>query len=769
MNSNSGDFSIDIVVPVYNAPDDVRRCVESVLAHDHDNCRVTLIDDASTDPRVGAYFDELRARALPEVDLLVNERNLGFTGTANRGMVRSRADVVLLNSDTIVTAGWLDALRRCAGSDPRIGTITPFSNNAEICSFPRFCADNSWRAGDDPEPIRAALARAAVPTYPDLPTGVGFCLFVRRALIDAIGAFDMAFGLGYGEENDLCLRAARGGWRNVLADDAFVVHLGGRSFSGQKEHLSPANLAVLLERHPHYLRMIEAYIAADPLRALREAGLSELVRASGPSRGVLHVIHDHGGGTETHVRALIDASRDRWRHYLVIAVGDCWQVEEHRAEGCVVAYAFDRRPHESWRDFLGKLCATFGIALVHLHNVSGCREGLQAALADLGVPYGYTVHDLNFACPTITFLTTDGLYCGGVTDNSVCSRCLCAQPAFEGFDIGDWRGRHGALVAGAAFLIAPSIWAARMLERYFSGSRVHVIPHGRPDKHPTAHAGPAPTLELPDDGHPTIAVVGAIGPDKGARRLERLVELARELDAPVRFVLIGYMDVKHRPWQADDARFTVHGHYEPADLPQLFAHYRVALVLYPSAGPETFSYTLSEAWSAGIPVLVPPFGALAERVTGTGAGLLMTDDEWRDERAMLERVCAVTATSNAAVGSLRAAGERARATPQATLKAMVDATSNVYERALAAAVPDSLIGHRPFGRVRVRDALGYRAWQPYPVETSPAAGVIEPVPPSFVARFARSALAIRHTAVGRALYRLTPRPLLDALKSRLTS
>ena len=92
--------------------------------------------------------------------LLRNERNLGFTGTANRGMQLSRADVVLLNSDTIVTAGWLDALCRCAATDPRIGTITPFSNNAEICSFPRFCENNPWPPGADPEPVARGARRA---------------------------------------------------------------------------------------------------------------------------------------------------------------------------------------------------------------------------------------------------------------------------------------------------------------------------------------------------------------------------------------------------------------------------------------------------------------------------------------------------------------------------------------------------------------------------------------------------------------------------------
>ena len=64
-------------------------------------------------------------------------------------------------------------------------------------------------------------------------------------------------------------------------------------------------------------------------------------------------------------------------------------------------------------------------------------------MADLDVPYGYTVHDLNFACPTITFLAADGLYCGGVTDNAVCRRCLAAQPAFDGFDIGVIRDAAG--------------------------------------------------------------------------------------------------------------------------------------------------------------------------------------------------------------------------------------------------------------------------------------------------------------------------------------
>src|SRR5690606_36236579 len=103
-----------------------------------------------------------------------------------------------------------------------------------------------------------------------------------------------------------------------------------------------------------------------------------------------------------------------------------------------------------------------------------------------------------------------------------------------------------------------------------------------------------------DDRWKTVAVLGAIGPDKGARRLERLVDSSRARGLPLRFVLIGYLDRTLGPWQSDDARLIVHGRYAPGDLPRLLAHYRAELVLFPSAGPETFSYTLSEAWLAGL-------------------------------------------------------------------------------------------------------------------------------------------------------------------------
>jgi hypothetical protein len=229
-------------------------------------------------------------------------------------------------------------------------------------------------------------------------------------------------------------------------------------------------------------------------------------------------------------------------------------------------------------------------------------------------------------------------------------------------------------------------------------------------------------------------------------------------------VLIGYMDVEHGPWQSEDAVMTVHGRYDPRHLPDLLAHYRVDLVAYPSAGPETFSFTLSEAWAAGYPVIVPPFGALAERVAGTGAGWTWTDAEWRDEAAMLARIAALLAPANRL--ALAASAECARRVPLASPAAMARSTLALYDAAMN--VPAARV-RRPaagFSSARLRAALG-----------DPSAAAGEPVPSSEVtpsldtADAERRATSPQHRRASlprRILGRLLPAWLRAALRNRLS-
>jgi GT2 family glycosyltransferase len=264
----------DVIVPIYNAAvmvGDMLQSLKRTLCADD---RVFLIDDASTEAAISGMLDAFKQTSSCAVSVLRNERNLGFVRTVNRGMAASQRDVVLLNSDTVVTQGWLERIQQAATSDARIATITPFSNNAEICSFPLFCKANP--APQDPEGIALSLAKLT-PKYPDLPTAVGFCMYIRRQALREIGDFDAAtFGRGYGEENDFCMRAAAHGWRNVLCETAFVVHRGGASFSLTGERPGGEALVRLNARYPRYNSLVAEFIRADPLAPIRAAALARM-------------------------------------------------------------------------------------------------------------------------------------------------------------------------------------------------------------------------------------------------------------------------------------------------------------------------------------------------------------------------------------------------------------------------------------------------------------------------------------------------------------
>lgn len=267
-----------VVVPVFNAPEETAQCLSSVLAHTPESAPVLVIDDASTDSRISALIEQWKRRAPESWRFETNPENLGFVATANRGMDLASGDVVLLNSDTVTTPGWLEGLARCLGSDPDIATATPWTNNGEIASIPGFCQNNP--VPDDPDAVAGAIRRSGSPRYPELPTAVGFCMAITRRAIERIGVFDATvFGKGYGEENDFSMRARQAGMRNVLCDDTYVVHLGGRSFGPLGLRPDDSSMQRLLARHPEYLDEVMDFIRRDPLAARRRVVLAAIDQA----------------------------------------------------------------------------------------------------------------------------------------------------------------------------------------------------------------------------------------------------------------------------------------------------------------------------------------------------------------------------------------------------------------------------------------------------------------------------------------------------------
>jgi GT2 family glycosyltransferase len=275
--------TISVVIPVYNAPDEVECCLRSVRATVPPGTQVIVIDDASPDVTTRALLETWAQMSIPGWVFKANAHNLGFVATANRGMQLSQNDVVLLNSDTEVTQGWLQGLHKCLASDSSIATATPWTNNGEIVSIPEFCQANP--IPPDPQAVARVLGEQCTVTYPDMPTAVGFCMAISRSAIEQIGLFDAElFGRGYGEENDFSMRVVQAGLRNVLCSDVYVVHLGGRSFAPLGLKPDESSMQKLLSRHPDYLARVQKFITEDPLSGLRLSLLNAL-QQSGVSLG----------------------------------------------------------------------------------------------------------------------------------------------------------------------------------------------------------------------------------------------------------------------------------------------------------------------------------------------------------------------------------------------------------------------------------------------------------------------------------------------------
>jgi GT2 family glycosyltransferase len=274
-----------IAVPFYKNEALVSPLLESLIACAGDlakiNAEIVLFDDSPGYMPLAEALEAILPRAQAEYAcrLVRNEVNLGFGRTMNQAVdeaVARRLDLLVLNSDTVVYPGAFSEMLRVAALDPMIGFVTPRSDNATLATLPVAHLGAAGDAVFDVAPY-AELARR-LPEFSYVPTAVGFCMLIRWHIIAEFGGFDEIFGAGYNEENDLVMRAGRCGYRAVLANWAFVRHLGEVSFSTAdqtKSVLEHRNGAILERRYPEYFKLIAAHFKSP--EAIAEQLLGTLI------------------------------------------------------------------------------------------------------------------------------------------------------------------------------------------------------------------------------------------------------------------------------------------------------------------------------------------------------------------------------------------------------------------------------------------------------------------------------------------------------------
>lgn len=310
---------------------------------------------------------------------------------------------------------------------------------------------------------------------------------------------------------------------------------------------------------------------------------------------VLHVLPSLGGGVDRHVR---DIAAQVDRGHVLWHVGERAEVAERA--GIRHYFPLDPARVDASPAALASWLRGQGVGVVHLHGVTRApRRRAESAARALGIPLLVTLHD-------VLFLRPDAF--------------AFEAPAPEG----SWVAEVAKTLRAARAVLAPSDYLAQLAQRTFPGLEVAVVPNGLAP--PAVASSPAPAARPEFLAHRpgrVVAVLGAIGAHKGA---DLLRELPAHLEGSgIGVVVIGYLDQQLYPGWNPRPHVYVHGPYQPEHTAALLAAYGAELVLFPNRVPESFSYALSEAWAAGVPVLAGPGGAIGERIARHGGGWLLAE------------------------------------------------------------------------------------------------------------------------------------------------
>ncbi|MFA5147126.1 MAG: glycosyltransferase family 2 protein [Candidatus Omnitrophota bacterium] len=233
----------DIIIPIWGQLDLTRECIERIFDTTRYPYRLILIDNASEDD-TKKYLEGLR-RERPDIVLVRNEHNLGFVKAVNQGLRLSDGQYVcVLNNDTIPATGWLESMAAFAQTHGDVGLINPQCDGHM----------------DKTIELHAEELRSHRGEYMEMNQCQGFCMLIKREVIEKIGYLDESFGIGGFDDTDYSMRAHMAGYRSVSIKDAYVYHRLHGSFnkSGDREEWVRRNQKIYYDKWGKHKRIAVA-------------------------------------------------------------------------------------------------------------------------------------------------------------------------------------------------------------------------------------------------------------------------------------------------------------------------------------------------------------------------------------------------------------------------------------------------------------------------------------------------------------------------------
>jgi GT2 family glycosyltransferase len=618
---------VSIIVPIYNAYEDTKKCIESVLEHTNIPYELILIDDCSPDERIGELLDEMEQ--YETIKIIRNQKNHGFVKNVNIGMKNSKGDVVLLNSDTIVTPKWLQKLVVAAYSNESIGTVTPLSNAAGAFSVPEIGKTNEIPEFYTINTMASMVEKISDIVYLEVPTGNGFCMFIKRDTIDDVGLFDEEnFGKGYGEENDFSMRAIENSWKNILDDSTYIYHKRSASFSSSKTELMEKNRAILDKKYPSYTKMVRDFIKDEKYAGIRSK-IKDAITSTDElkEKRILYVLHSASGGTPATNEDLMRNIQKNMDCYVLTSSAKemmLWsyknselkQINRWKIKSKWSAKDFH---NPEFRDIYFNVLIGLKIDIVHIRHLIKHSFDLPGLAKMLGIPTIISFHDFYFVCPSHNLLDENFEYCAGTCTEGY-GQCFIGDemddlPILKDF-VPEWRKAVSEVFKNTSKFVTTTnavkdVYTSIYPELYSSDFKI--IEHGR-DFNELIKVGN--TYEVPSADKPVkILFPGNLNIVKGSELIKSIKKL--DVNNRLEFHFMGMLALH----SSDLENYGVHhGAYQRDEFCNEVAKIKPSFIGIMTICSETYCHTLSEAWDSEVPVLCTKLGAIEERVNQNGGG-----------------------------------------------------------------------------------------------------------------------------------------------------
>lgn len=622
--------TVTIIIPIYNAFEETQQCIKSVIEHTTTPYDVLLINDCSPDERIKPYLDSINEK-YSQINVIHSEENHGFVTTVNIGLKNTDNDVILLNSDTIVTSKWLQKLKIAAYTDKIIGTVTPVSNNAGAFSVPIRSQENKIPDILGLEIVSSVVEKSSKRLEITSPTGNGFCLYIKRDVIEDVGYFDDdTFGRGYGEENDFCMRALRNGWTNSIDETTYIYHKGSSSFSSEAEELCQSHLKILNEKYPDYPKRVGDFLRSEKFNnACKQikSSVDEEIRTLKPHKRFLFVLHEGIGGTIYFTKDIITRIADDYDCYVLLSSGSKITLKHYENNNIetVKTWKLNKKWHvdyykvpEFYKIYFEVLLG-LNIDLVHIQHLVKHSYDILDIIKLLNIPLVLSIHDYYYICPSLNLLNEKHEFCNGkCNDNKLqCTIPIAAlgnAPIFK--DIKEeWQELNKDLISYAKIIICPMDSVKEIYANTYPEfeNKFEVINHGQ--DLPELSIKDIP--KLPEEGEKIkIAIPGNLGISKGVYLIKQIKEY--DVNSNIEFHFLGNVHEDITKEEGID-----HGNYNREDFNKIIKEINPSFIGIFSIWPETYCYTLNESWNMGVPVIATDIGALHDRIINNETGWLV--------------------------------------------------------------------------------------------------------------------------------------------------